>query len=164
MNLLVRFAALFTAVGLLVTSASHAAEPRDGYKPEDKAALKTCLETAQRDAQRASVCIGQAARACESSPENSSSAGLKHCSLRENAYWDEILNDRYQQLLARFSDKNAKKLRAMQRTWIAWRKEKCELPYMLYEGGSVAGVLAADCIMATTGERALELDAAVIAP
>ncbi len=164
MNLSFRFAVIVAIAALFVNSGSRAAEPHHTYTSGDKAEIEACLKTAQRKAQRATVCVGVAARACERLPEMSSSAGIKDCSLRENAYWDEILNDRYQQLIANFSKKNAKKLRAMQRTWIAWRKEKCELPYMLYEGGSMAGVLAADCIMATTGDRALELDAAVIAP
>lgn len=134
------------------------------YTLQDKATIEQCIQKTQRNSQHARACIGQATRVCETLREMASSAGIKDCMMRENAYWDEILNDRYRQLMAAFSKKNAKKLKAMQRSWLAWRKEKCELPYMLYEGGSMAGVLAAGCIMETTAVRALELDEAAMAP
>ena len=164
MTLSFRFAA-FSFLALLVVIASNAtAASRDTYKLQDKATIETCIEEAQRKSQHARACIGEATKICETLREMANQAGIEDCMKREAAYWDEMLNDRYQKLMANFSKKNAKKLKAMQHSWIAWRKEKCELAYMLYEGGSMASVMAASCMMETTGVRALELDEATIAP
>ena len=159
-----RFIALTTMALLIVTAGHVAAAKRGSYTLQDKATIEACLKKAQRNAQHARACIGEATKVCETLREMANQAGIKDCMQRETAYWDEILNDRYRQLLANFSKKNANKLKAMQRSWIAWRTKKCELPYMLYEGGSIAGVMAVNCIMETTGIRALELDEAAIAP
>lgn len=164
MTLRACLAVIAAATPLLMAASEVTAAPGVGYSAQDKATIETCIETAQRNAQRANVCIGTAAQACESLPEMASTMGMRDCYERENAYWDEMLNDRYQKLLVNFSKTNAEKLRAMQRTWIAWRTQKCEMPYMLFEGGSMAGPMAAYCVMETTGERALELDQALIAP
>ena len=164
MTLSFRCAALTFMASLVVIAGNVAAASRDAYALQDKATIEACIEKAQRNSQHARVCIGEATRVCETLREMANQAGIKDCMKREAAYWDEMLNDRYQQLMANFSKKNVKKLKAMQRSWIAWRKEKCELPYMLYEGGKMAGVMAASCFMETTGIRALELDEAAIAP
>jgi uncharacterized protein YecT (DUF1311 family) len=164
MTLSFRFFALAIMASLVVFPAKTGAASRDTYTLQDKATIEACLEKARRNSQHARVCIGEATSVCETLREMANQAGIQDCMKREAAYWDKILNDRYQQLLANFSKKNAEKLKAMQRSWLAWRKEKCELPYMLYEGGSMARVMAANCMMETTGIRALELDEAAIAP
>ena len=128
---------------------------------DDRAAIKHCLDAAAEKSLSLTSCIGVAASECEKLPEMVSTRGLTDCSLRENALWDERLNSRYQVLRAELSEQSAKKLRDIQRTWIAWRKEKCELPYLLFEGGSIARVLAAQCVMRATALRAIELDAAI---
>lgn len=148
----------------ILTTFTIPADARNGYTLQEKATIKACIEKAQRNSQHARVCIGEATQVCETLREMANQAGIQDCMSREAAYWDEILNDRYQKLMANFSKTNARKLQAMQRRWIDWRKEKCQLPAMLYEGGSMANVMAANCMMETTAIRALELDEAVIAP
>jgi len=161
---LFRSAVIGAVACLIAGSGTAEAASRAGYTRADMAEIDSCIVKAQKNSQHARVCIGAAAQVCERQPEMASNAGIKDCLTRENAYRDEILNDRYQQLMRNFSDQNAKKLQAMQRSWIAWRKEKCELPYMLYEGGTMAGVMSTSCFMETTAIRALELDEAAIAP
>lgn len=159
------FAAITATLPLILAlTAPLSAGGSNAFKPEDKAAIDACLERAQRNAQHATRCIGEAARACEEQPDMGSTAGMRDCFLRENAVWDEKLNASFQQLLGNLSKKHGGKLRTMQRTWIKWRTEKCEMPYLLYEGGSIAGPLAAECIMETTALRAVELERAAIAP
>lgn len=160
----VRFATFAAVLVAAAMTGNALAASRAGYTRADKAEIDQCISRAQRNSQHVRICIGVASLACERQPEMASNAGIKDCLARENAYWDEILNARYQQLMGNFSKENAKKLQAMQRNWIAWRKEKCELPYLLYEGGTMAGVMAASCFMETTAIRALELDEAAIAP
>ena len=164
MTLSFRCAVLAFMASLVVIAGNVAAASRDTYTLQDKTTIEACIEKAQRNSQHARACIGEATSVCETLREMANQAGVKDCMKREAAYWDEMLNDRYQQLMTNFSKRNAKKLKAMQRSWIAWRKEKCELSYMLYEGGTMAGVMAASCFMETTGIRALELDEAAIAP
>ena len=71
--------------------------------------------------------------------------------------WDELLNKRYQRLKAAVSNSGASKLQLMQRAWIKWREAKCEMSYILFEGGSMAGPLAAGCVLKATALRAVEL-------
>ena len=164
MTLSFRFVALAILASLVVIATKAEAASSDNYTLQDKATIEACLAKARRNSQHARGCIGEATRVCETLREMANQAGIQDCMKREAAYWDKILNDRYQQLLANISKKNTVKLKAMQRSWLAWRKEKCKLAYMIYEGGSMARVMAANCMMETTGIRALELDEAAIAP
>ncbi|MCH9808152.1 MAG: DUF1311 domain-containing protein [Alphaproteobacteria bacterium] len=152
------------STGLLILAGVANAGQQAGYKPVDKGAIEACLEKARRDNRHATRCIGVAARACEEQPDMGSTAGMRDCYVRENAVWDELLNGSYKQLLDNLSKKSGNKVRDMQRTWIKWRKQKCEMPYLLYEGGSMAGPMASWCVMETTAMRALDLEKAAISP
>ncbi len=147
------FAIIYLSIGTAIAQST----PTE----DDRAAISYCLDAGAENSLSLISCIGVAASACEKKPEMASTRGLTDCSIRENAVWDERLNSRYQVLRAELSEQSARKLRDIQRTWIAWRKEKCELPYLLFEGGSIARVLAAQCVMRATALRAIELDAAI---
>lgn len=80
---------------------------------------------------------------------------------RETVIWDEMLNRAYGELRASLSKEGAAKLKSMQRLWIKWRDVKCEMPYLIYEGGTIASPVAAQCVLRATAIRAIELRQAV---
>jgi uncharacterized protein YecT (DUF1311 family) len=152
--------ALMTSVPVFVTVVGSSAAARDTFAPEDKTSVHECLKSTRAQSKPARNCIGAASRICEEKPGMESTAGMRDCYLRESAVWEELLNERYRALLGELSKKGAEKLRDIQRVWITWREEKCQLPYLLFEGGTMAIPASAYCFMETTAERALELDEA----
>ena len=61
MTLRACLAVIAAATPLLMAASEVTAAPGAGYSAQDKATIETCIETAQRNAQRANVCIGTAA-------------------------------------------------------------------------------------------------------
>ncbi len=127
------------------------------YEASDKAAVEDCLAASAGDFGKETRCIGVAYSACEKEPDSASTAGMVGCAAREEAVWDEMLNAHYGALRKLFSADAADKLRDMQRTWIEWRDAKCEMPYLVHEGGSIARPMLAYCRMEATALRSMEL-------
>lgn len=152
--------AVAAIIPIFLAPAGTSAAERDTFAPEDKAAVDDCLKAARAQTQRLASCIGIASAACQKKPGMESTAGMRDCYIRESAVWEQMLNQRYDALSARLSEASAQKLREIQRAWTAWREEKCQMPYLLYEGGTIAVPSSAYCFMEVTAERALELDEA----
>ncbi len=148
-------AILIAVPGMSVAGQSTA--PTD----DDHRAVQDCLEAARVDRLHAMRCIGVASEACQHDPQMGSTKGLTDCARREMAVWDDMLNSHYQELREKLSRTGKLSLRNIQREWIQWRDVKCELPYSLFEGGSIASPMAADCLMQATGLRAIELGQAL---
>lgn len=116
------------------------------------------LAQAARDSQGAPrSCIGAIVIPCQQAPEGQSTAGMIECGSRELAVWDELLNTSYRQLLAAASPAMAAALRQTQRAWVAWRDQRCKLPALEHEGGSIVGPLTVDCLRTVTAEQAIWL-------
>lgn len=88
------------------------------------------------------------------SPPDCAPAGASHCLKLETEFWDNRLNDAYQQALQVADPAQAKQLRAAQRLWIQYRDANC-----LYYGLGKEGAQA--CFRKMTERRATELNAAV---
>ena len=127
----------------------------------ERAALLKCLRDKRQAQQPEDGCIFSNVDVCMEKPGGHTTLGQRLCNTRENAIWDELLNERYKRLRAAVSKQGAKKLRNIQRSWISWRKAKCEMPYILFEGGTLAGPLAAGCVLKATALRAIELGTAL---
>lgn len=155
----------FSLMFILSAMMPLGAQAQDTDEPttEERADLAHCLRTKGRSGESEEACIFSLASVCMDKPENGSTLGQRLCNSRELVIWDELLNDRYQRLKAAVSKDGAKKLRNIQRTWISWRKAKCEMSYVLFEGGTLAGPLAAGCILKATALRAVELGDALAA-
>jgi uncharacterized protein YecT (DUF1311 family) len=69
---------------------------------------------------------------------------------------DQRLNKVYKTLGIDLSDERKTQLRDAQRAWIKFRDANCGF-YRDPDGGSLAGLLAADCMMRLTADRAQEL-------
>jgi len=128
--------------------------------PPSRAEIKqvaACTAKARKAETNSEACIGQVAERCMEEPKMGSTHGQRDCAGRENAIWDKTLNRRYKRLAKALSAKGAIKLRNTQRIWLKWRKAKCEMPYVLFEGGSIAGPMASFCVMRATALRTIEL-------
>lgn len=102
-------------------------------------------------------CIGAVANPCQQEPGGFSTAGMIECYGREWAVWDERLNRFYKDALKGAEPKMANALRATQRAWLQWREQKCKLPAIENEGGSIVGPLYNDCMMIATARQAIWL-------
>lgn len=115
-------------------------------------AVDQCLLTGQTEA-----CIGLSAEACQTnSPGGGSTVGIVGCISQETGYWDGALNYYYQDLLRRDPDR-AEQLREVQRAWITFRDATCGYEADEFPGGTIMGVIAADCAMRMTGRQTLYL-------
>jgi|SRR5215510_6508498 len=153
--------------------------------PADRAAVEACLklvgENAKQEAQKpledetpgpagrlagaarqaatqAESCIGAVTAPCQQEPGGFSTAGMIDCNTREWAVWDERLNRAYNNALKGADPKLATALRQTQRAWLQWREQRCKLPAIENEGGSIVGPLYADCMLDATARQALWLE------
>ncbi|MEP0520341.1 MAG: lysozyme inhibitor LprI family protein [Hyphomicrobiales bacterium] len=116
--------------------------------------LEGCMQTATARNQSKYSCIGYSSDSCIARPENQNTAGMEICNLDEMRAWDSLLNTYYQILSENGSFPG---LRDIQRAWISYRDLKCDLFDALYEGGSLARVLRADCMRQETARRVLDM-------
>lgn len=154
---------LWTAVLLALGTAAPAQEVM--FSPD---ATETCLSGGG-----GADCIGQSADACvNATPGGYSTVGMGACLDQEWQYWDARLNAAYQAVmtdaksmdaemdeLGSAAPKQVPALRDMQRAWIGFRDAKCAYEASTWGGGTGAGPAAIQCMMATTGQQALFLEA-----
>ena len=84
---------------------------------------------------------------------------LTQCSDRQLAKSDAVLNQAYRKLLADLDDEHRALLLKSQRAWVAFRDADCDLDASTALGGSMYGMLAADCRTAMTDTRVKDLKA-----
>lgn len=126
-------------------------------EPSDAVTIRACLKTEDDAGRGGRSCVGKISDPCMKEPGGDSTVGMTMCLDREVKVWDALLNEEYKQLLAHIDDKAQKKVRAAQRSWIATRDADCEIPYALFEGGTIARPLAVQCLLDETADRALQL-------
>ncbi|OHX22041.1 lysozyme inhibitor LprI family protein [Chromobacterium sphagni] len=85
-----------------------------------------------------------------------STAAMQDCIAAEHAGQDKLLNDNYKKLMAALTAPRQPQLREAQQLWLRYRDANCRL-YADPAGGSAAALAAADCALAATAARAVEL-------
>ncbi|MCZ7593480.1 MAG: DUF1311 domain-containing protein [Hyphomicrobium sp.] len=83
--------------------------------------------------------------------------GMVDCINRETKIWDNLLNDEYGRLMKMLSAKAAEDVRKAQRIWITSRDADCAVPYEIFEGGTMAQPIAANCVLAHTANRMMQV-------
>lgn len=81
---------------------------------------------------------------------------MRECISAEYERQDQLLNRNYQALMADLTPERKKQLQTAQRLWIQYRDANCQF-YLDPDGGTAAGVAAADCVLQMTAARAREL-------
>lgn len=122
---------------------------------DDAETIATCMQ-GERDANRPVInCVGRISDPCLQLPEGQSTVGMVECIDKETKVWDGMLNREYARLLSAVNGKAAEAVRKAQRNWIALRDSDCTVPYEIFEGGTMAQPIAADCVRTHTAERAV---------
>ncbi len=83
-------------------------------------------------------------------------ADMIGCVDTEMVQWDKKLNTHYQALKAGLTPVRQKQLQEVQKIWLKFRDSNCAF-YADPEGGSLQRVLANNCMLRLTAERAEEL-------
>jgi len=86
---------------------------------------------------------------------------MLECTGAERHRWDARLNAVYQRIMGSrdYSENARTQLREAQRAWIAYRQAACRAAGDLTaEGGTMSRVVAAECVMRMTAQRAGELE------
>ncbi|TCT24103.1 uncharacterized protein YecT (DUF1311 family) [Thiobaca trueperi] len=113
--------------------------------------LGTCLITHASDelyTSRFSTCMNQAGGV---------TAEMLDCIGEELNTQDARLNGAYQKLRSQLSAERKRALQGAQRLWIQYREANCDF-YNDPEGGTLHRVMASDCLLRETAQRAKELE------
>lgn len=86
--------------------------------------------------------------------------GMKECIAEETNKQDKRLNSAYKKVLKSLSSKRQAQLKKAQRAWVAYRDAECEYLHDP-DGGTLAGVISANCYMDKTAQRATELESSM---
>jgi len=129
-----------------------------GDKPDarDSAAIQECIKTKTGRNWAWENCLGVVSEACVKDAAAMPPSEVIACYDRERLVWDNILNESFRRLREALDDKQQRKMREMQRAWIASRDKTCGFFYDYFEG-SMANAMIAACLSRETGRRALFL-------
>lgn len=81
---------------------------------------------------------------------------MRECISAEHTRQDQQLNRNYQALMAELTPERKKQLQTAQRLWLQYRDANCHF-YADPDGGTMADIAAADCVLQMTAGRAREL-------
>jgi uncharacterized protein YecT (DUF1311 family) len=84
-------------------------------------------------------------------------ASMIDCMSTETKQQDAKLNKAYKDVLSLLSPNRKRQLQEAQRLWIKYRETNCKF-YYDPEGGTMARVIANNCFMTATADRAKELE------
>lgn len=95
---------------------------------------------------------------CDPNIDLSTQLGLSACAAQTHAYWDGLLNDIYQQVIAGSDPAREDRLRQAQRAWLPYRDLTCQMEAADYAGGSIAPMIASLCLARLTERRTRDLE------
>lgn len=150
-----RRALVLAALSLAAMTQPASAQTR-APTAQETAAIRDCLKKHEDDTAAEQKCLYKlVAEPCIE--KDSSNLGMADCHRIEATIWDRILNENYKALLDEMEDKEQeRKLREMQRAWVASRDRTCEF-YWHKIKGSMAVPMGAACLARETARRALLL-------
>jgi uncharacterized protein YecT (DUF1311 family) len=119
--------------------------------------IATCLKAERKANRDGHACIGRISDPCLKLPGGETTVGMVQCADRETKIWDGLLNAAYRDLLHVLGDKAAASVRTAQRAWISARDADCRVPYDIFEGGTMAQPISANCVLEHTAQRTLQL-------
>ena len=141
-------------LAVLALCASAPALAQDKPDAKDSKAIQDCIKSKPT---KPESCVGQISDPCLGDEKKVlSTIEMAACHAREQAVWDDILNNTYRRLNDKLDDEQRVKLREMQRAWIAYRDTTCGFHWIYYRG-TIANPLGAGCLNEETARRALFL-------
>ena len=143
-------------VGAIAVFLAAPAFAQDKPSAKDVAAIQKCIKAKTARNWAWENCIGIVSKSCLKDERAMPSHEVIACERREQAIWDNILNETFRGLLSKLDEAQQQKLREMQRAWIASRDKSCAFFYDYFEG-TMANPMIAACEARETGRRALFL-------
>ncbi len=124
---------------------------------DDATTITACVDTERKANRDGRACIGRISDPCLEGSGSDTTQSMVECLDGETKIWDGLLNADYQSLLKSLAKPAADSVRDAQRAWIASRDADCKVPYDLYEGGTIARIDSASCVLDHTAGRVLQL-------
>ena len=143
------------AIVIALAGAPSTADARDTVSAADVKTVRDCAKT-KFDQVDANSCIFIIATPCTKTPTGQKTFGEADCYRREAAAWDVVLNETFRNLRATLDHAQNRKLRDMQRAWIAERDQTCAF-YHTVTQGSMAVPMGAACVNRHNAERTMLL-------
>lgn len=107
----------------------------------------------------AASCIGVVSTPCLAVPSNVSTMAMSDCLRRETAIWDERLNAAYKSWTSKCDSPDiCEARRKLERAWLAYRDARCTLPHVEAQGGTIAIIEDADCLLDATAHQAIWIE------
>lgn len=150
-------AALFVVLAACATPPAAA----DDLTPEVAVEItQACLAVRIGFGEKRESCIGEVSRVCgERLGEGAATTqGLVECAALESEAWRRLIDHHATALRTSQSATQNALLESALATGERWTRDRCAYDASLYEGGSLARVLAAQCVRDTLGMRAIDLD------
>ena len=152
-----------TALAMLALASAAAAPLKEvpyidaGGPPakDDIAAIDQCVRDAKDDPY---ACLGRVEKPCEDAPAGETTGGAMRCADRETAVWAMRAKAASDAIAARLEPGRLRLFRAADEAWVSYRNAACSYEASIYMGGTLAKVVAADCVLRETADRALELE------
>jgi uncharacterized protein YecT (DUF1311 family) len=136
---------------------AQSAEAPTGYKIDVKAWM--AAKAANPDKPSARSCIGVVSTPCLAAPDNVSTVAMADCLRRESAIWDERLNAAYKSWTSKCGSPDiCEARRKLERAWLAYRDARCTLPHVEAQGGTIAIIEDADCLLDATAHQAIWIE------
>jgi uncharacterized protein YecT (DUF1311 family) len=154
---------LIAATICMALLASPAVAQDNQFTTADEIEMQNCWEAVtdlnlQGEEHTLQECIGAASNVCMEEEEGGmTTMGMASCIMRENSWWDSILNINYQNLKQVLEPNQFEDLRDAQRKWIAYRDASCAFHYNYWGNGTMRSTAFAGCMLDTTAQRAVEL-------
>jgi uncharacterized protein YecT (DUF1311 family) len=126
----VRLSGVASVVFCLLAALPAKAED-DKPDPRDAAAIQQCIKAKTGRNWAWENCIGTVSEPCIKDEMAMPPSEIMACYERERLVWDSILNDSFRRLRAKLEDKQVRKMREMQRAWIASREKSCGFIYAI---------------------------------
>ena len=116
-------------------------------------------KAAHPDKPDAASCIGVVSTPCLAAPSNVSTVAMADCLRRETAIWDERLNAAYKSWTSKCDSPDiCEARRKLERAWLAYRDARCTLPHVEAQGGTIAIIEDADCLLDATARQAIWIE------
>jgi uncharacterized protein YecT (DUF1311 family) len=146
-------------------SAKSGAGSQDAAPTGDKIDAKAWMaaKTAKPDKPDAMSCIGVVSTPCLAVPSNVSTMAMADCLRRETAIWDERLNAAYKTWTSKCDSPDiCEARRKLGRAWLAFRDARCTLPHVEAQGGTIAIIEDADCMLDATARQAIWIEQRIV--
>ncbi len=126
-------------------------------RPEEVKVFHQCLQKAGLVFNDRVQCIGKVFDSCVMSAKDQSSIGMRECYSRETVLWEKLISDSEKKLRRKQSKATRTELSEAMLNWKSFRNNACNIPYTMYEGGTIGPVLGMECFSRLTALWALQL-------